>query len=103
MATRKQQFKEKEISDIQYESYNQGIKEASSLIRKVYDKTNDDIVDLALENWPLGKAQEVDNFLNNTTDAEYKKFILNFIDGMEDGFKLALKRWADRDVKQRDL
>lgn len=96
-------FQEKEIADIQYESYNQGLKEASSLIRKVYDKTNDDIIDLALENWPLGKVTEVDRFLNGTTDAEYKKFILNFIDGMEDGFKLALKRWVDKDIKQRDL
>lgn len=95
--------KSKVEDDIQYEAYNQGIKEASSLIRQVYDKNNDDIVDLALENWPLSKAQEVDTFLNDCTDASYKKFIANFIDGMEDGFKSALKRWLDRDVKQRDL
>jgi hypothetical protein len=95
--------KEKIAADIQYECYNQGIKEASSLIRQVYDKKNDDIIDLALENWPLSKAQEVDRFLNDTTDEEYKKFIANFIDGMEDGFKLALKRWLDRDIKQRNL
>jgi hypothetical protein len=95
--------REKIAADIQYECYNQGLREASTLIRQVYDKSNDDIEDLALENWPLSKAQNVDTFLSDTTDEEYKKFIENFIDGMEDGFKLALKRWLSKDLKQRDL
>jgi hypothetical protein len=90
--------------DHNYQAYMQGLKEGRALIRANYLKSgDDDIIDLALEDWPLNKIEDFDIFLEDCTDEEYLAIAKNFIDGMEDGLKSALSRWLDKFKKERNL
>jgi hypothetical protein len=83
--------------DLMYLCYEQGMDEGQAIIRTMYPRgTGDDIIDLALEDWPLRQAEDVDELLETARNGELEEFAKNFVDGIEDGVKVALHQWLRR-------
>lgn len=89
---------EKVVKQLHYSCYEQGRAEGQQLIRSMYPQKDDgdDIIELALEDFPLDQVEQVDEFIDTATLDELKEFTKNFIDGVEDGVKSGLSRWLKR-------